>query len=398
MTWQRVPFKGAVRDRTGGQTKIQKRDYLEEGKLAVIDQGQDCIAGYTDEVDARYDGELPVILFGDHTRVFKYVDFSFALGADGVKVLEAKEPFLTRFLYYYFQTARIPSRGYSRHFKFLKEVEVPKPHPSEQRHIVELLDRADALRQQRRAADALAERVLPALFYQMFGDPYENPRNWRTGTLENVVAEFRYGTSAKCHLDGDGLPVLRIPNVLKGEIDTEELKYAELDEKEIERLLLQHGDILFVRTNGNPDYVGRCAVFDLDDDYLYASYLIRARIEDPEVNPWYVAACLRTPGGRMLLKRHIRTTAGQSNLSVSGLNEVEIPIPPQPLQKQFVERLQALKAQRDQLQTSSAMLNDLFALMLQRAFSGELTAAWREDHVEELLQEMDTQAKHLIRT
>ena len=389
MSWVRVPFSSAVRDRTGGQTKIQKRSYLENGDLAVIDQGQDFVAGYTDDSEAGYDGSLPVILFGDHTRIFKYVDFPFALGADGVKVLEARDGFLPKYLHYYFQTDLIPSRGYSRHFKYLKEVEVPKPHPTEQQRIVDLLDQADALRQQRREADALADRLLAALFSQLFGDPYENPRGWRTDTLANIVAEFRYGTSSKCHLDGDGLPVLRIPNVLKGEIDTEELKYAELAEKEVGRLLLQDGDILFVRTNGNPDYVGRCAVFDLDDDYLYASYLIRARIEDPEINPWYAAACLRTPGGRTLLRHHIRTTAGQSNLSVSGLNEVEIPLPPRPLQDQFVERIHSVKELRAKTRASQQQLDDLFSLLLQRAFSAELTADWREAHMEELVQEMN---------
>ena len=83
----RVPFDRALTDETGGQRKILRRDYLRSGSLPVIDQGQTSIAGYTNDPNMAYNGSLPVILFGDHTRIFKYVNFPFALGADGVKVL-----------------------------------------------------------------------------------------------------------------------------------------------------------------------------------------------------------------------------------------------------------------------------------------------------------------------
>jgi type I restriction enzyme S subunit len=83
-----VPFSTAVTDATGGNTKIQRKDFLSEGMLPIVDQGQEDVAGYTNDMSAAYSGDLPVVLFGDHTRAFKYVDRPFALGADGVKVLE----------------------------------------------------------------------------------------------------------------------------------------------------------------------------------------------------------------------------------------------------------------------------------------------------------------------
>ena len=115
-----VPFSVAVIDATGGNTKIQRKDFLPVGQLPVIDQGQEDVAGYTNDMAAAYSGDLPVVLFGDHTRAFKYVDHPFALGADGVKVLTPHPGFSAKFLYYYFLSCDIPSRGYSRHFKFLK--------------------------------------------------------------------------------------------------------------------------------------------------------------------------------------------------------------------------------------------------------------------------------------
>lgn len=76
-----VPFLKAVDDVTGGNIKIQRKDYQQAGILPVIDQGQEEVAGYTDNIEAAFQGSLPVILFGDHTRIFKYVDKPFALGA-----------------------------------------------------------------------------------------------------------------------------------------------------------------------------------------------------------------------------------------------------------------------------------------------------------------------------
>jgi len=105
--------------------------------MPVVDQGSGLIAGYTDDEESAYRGPLPVLLFGDHTRVFKYVDFAFALGADGVKVLQPAPWYEAKFLYYYLLTQHIPARGYSRHFKFLKQVSFPFSPPSEQRRIVE---------------------------------------------------------------------------------------------------------------------------------------------------------------------------------------------------------------------------------------------------------------------
>jgi len=154
--WSVVPFAKALRDDTAGQVKIFRRDYGSSGELPIIDQGAEKIAGYTDDRSAAYQGALPVILFGDHTRVFKYVDSPFALGADGVKALQPAPSFEPKFLYYYLINADIPGRGYSRHFKFLREIHFPLAAPSEQRRIVEILDQADRLHRLRAEADVKA--------------------------------------------------------------------------------------------------------------------------------------------------------------------------------------------------------------------------------------------------
>ncbi len=277
----------------------------------------------------------------------------------------------------------------------VKDALIPWRPLSEQRRIVDLLDAADGLRRKAAAARERAARILPALFMRMFGDPATNPKGWKRATLGDVLVDLRYGTSERSDYDIDGLPVLRIPNIVRGEIDTSDLKYGSLPSNEVDRLRLQHGDLLFVRTNGNPEYVGRCAVFDLSDQYLFASYLIRARLQQDEVDPWFIAALLRTSAGRQAMMPFIRTTAGQSNIGMEGLRQVPIIKPPVPLQARFRERFVQVARIQGSADESAAKLSSLFDVLLHRAFSGELTAKWRAAHAHTLASELAEQARLL---
>ena len=119
--WDVLPFEQAVDVISDKSKRVKQSTYLPSGKLPVIDQGQDFIGGYTDDEDMAFEGELPVILFGDHTRSIKYVDRSFAVGAEGVKILKPSGGFDPKFFYYLLRSLQIPSRGYSRHFQFLRK-------------------------------------------------------------------------------------------------------------------------------------------------------------------------------------------------------------------------------------------------------------------------------------
>lgn len=222
---------------------------------------------------------------------------------------------------------------------FMQNALIPLPSLDEQRRIVDILNRAariEALRT--RAAERLREFV-PALFVKMFGDPVENPMGWEVRPFADLVQEFRYGTSRKCHdsADGEGaLPVLRIPNVLRGGVDWTDLKFTSLCGIERKNLELARGDILFVRTNGNPEYIGRCAVFSESRQAAYASYLIRARLEpDGAIQPEYISAALAQPTMRQTLLQMTRTTAGNYNISIDLLGRIRIPVPDLKLQQAF---------------------------------------------------------------
>lgn len=123
---------------------IDASEYTSVGKTPIIDQGKDLIIGYTNKksFECPHKG---VIVFGDHTRIFKYVDFNFCVGADGTQVLMCNDGFDTKYIYYICSSAEIPNTGYNRHFKFLKEYNFfISPNIEEQQAIATILSDMDA--------------------------------------------------------------------------------------------------------------------------------------------------------------------------------------------------------------------------------------------------------------
>jgi type I restriction enzyme S subunit len=256
--------------------------------------------------------------------------------------------------------------------------EILVPPLTEQRRTVDLLSRAEGIVRLRREAQAKALAVIPALFLDMFGDPATNPRGWIEAPLGGIVEEFRYGTSQKA--GGAGLPTLRIPNVISDRLDTSDMKLVAVPDAEADRLRLRAGDLLFVRTNGNPDYVGRSAVFDPAAmtaagfnaaNCIYASYLIRARLRAEPVRPRYLQSFLSSHEGRKRLRERVRTSAGQYNINTEGLSSVRIPLAPMEAQVSFEERSRATASIVAQQTEALRRADAVFRAILSRAFDGE---------------------------
>jgi type I restriction enzyme S subunit len=269
-------------------------------------------------------------------------------------------------------TSTIP--GLNRDTLYAQQILVPPL--DEQGRIVKLLSEADQLRKLRAQADRRTADLIPALFHEMFGTA---DSSWPKSTLKELVADFRYGTSIKSA--GTGKPTLRIPNVIGQSVDLDDLKLVPVSQIEFERLKLKHGDLLFVRTNGNPDSVGRCAVFDSAainstgfdaGDFIYASYLIRARLHTDKALPIFIQHFLATSDGCRALRTRSKTSAGQYNINTEGLGTIPIPVPPLPLQKEFAARVTEIRGLETSQAASRQRLDALFQSMLHRAFQGEL--------------------------
>ncbi len=125
--------------------KLQSSDYLSTGKFPVIDQSQSLICGWTNDASGLITN-VPVIIFGDHTCVLKYIDFPFVQGADGVKILSSKEGFNPQFVYQAFASNPVKQDGYKRHFSDFKEKTYFFPNtPNEQQKIASCLSSLDDL-------------------------------------------------------------------------------------------------------------------------------------------------------------------------------------------------------------------------------------------------------------
>jgi type I restriction enzyme S subunit len=213
----------------------------------------------------------------------------------------------------------------------------------------------------------------------MFGDPTSNPKGWAILPLGEIVDEFRYGTSNKS--EGVGKPALRIPNVIGGTLDLIELKTVPVDDAEFRRLRLEDGDLLFVRTNGNQDNVGRCAVFDRKlvegtgyspDDFIFASYLIRARFARTKYDPIFLREFLLSSEGRRQLKRLSKTSAGQFNVNTESLGAIRVIQPPILSQQVFRRSVDTVGKLRTRYSTGLEVMNLQFESLQHRAFQGEL--------------------------
>lgn len=136
-------FDDIFEDYTKYSLKISKNLYLKSGLYPIIDQGKEEIAGYSDK-NANIFDKIPVIIFGDHTRIFKYIDYPFFLGADGVKILKnTSSLFLDKYLYYSLKNFKIPNTGYNRHFKWLKDFKIKYISLVKQEKIVSLIEKIE---------------------------------------------------------------------------------------------------------------------------------------------------------------------------------------------------------------------------------------------------------------
>jgi len=135
-SWVQVGFDDAVSVLSDRGQRIKQKDYLPTGALPVIDQGEGLIGGYTSDLEAKVESSGPVIVFGDHTRRFKFATFPFAVGADGVKLFSANQLWNPEFLFLQLAAVNLEDRGYGRHYQHLRKVWLALPPLNEQTRIV----------------------------------------------------------------------------------------------------------------------------------------------------------------------------------------------------------------------------------------------------------------------
>jgi type I restriction enzyme S subunit len=274
------------------------------------------------------------------------------------------------------------------------------PALSEQRRIVEILDQADALRKKRSDADVNAARILPALFLKMFGDPATNPMGWDTVPVSAFVEGFEAGRSLAAkdqESDSATYRVLKVSAVTWGRYQPQESKPVPPDYVPPKNHFVKQGDLLFSRAN-TTELVGAVAyVNETPPNLLLPDKIWRFIWRDPdEVHPLFVNSLFRHPVIRYELgKRATGTSGSMKNISMGKVLSMEVPLPPSKLQQQFGDFATKISAIELQCNRSRDQIDRLFHRLLHDAFSGELTAKWREGHMKKLLAEIEAQKKAL---
>ena len=208
-------------------------------------------------------------------------------------------------------------------------------------------------------------------------DEYELPSGWEMASLGEVSYSWRYGTSTKCSYDAEGVPVLRIPNIINGEVEAiNNIKFTVDTTLDLSDLFLKPGDLLFVRTNGSPDLIGRVGVVSTSLDVAFASYLIRFRLISDGVVPGWIRIVINSPIWRRHIVRSAASSAGQYNINSKILASIPIPIPPKDEQLEVISKIEQWQQQSSILKNTIFLLEERARLLrestLAHAFSGRL--------------------------
>ena len=325
-------FDEVFEDATKLGVKIKTDEYHPIGKYQIIDQGQEAVAGYSDLEDGVFEN-VPAIVFGDHTRIVKYVDQPFFLGADGVKVLRSRfKDANYRYLYYALKSMKIPNTGYNRHFKWLKEAKIYYPNSEEQSKIVLILDEISSVIEHRQRQLQKLDELVKARFVEMFGDPVSNPYGYDKVALSDL-ADIKIGPFGSLlhkedYIEG-GHPLLNPSHIVDGKISPDD-KLTISDEKyvELSAYQLKIGDVVM----GRRGEMGRCAVVP-KDGFLCGTGSIIIRTKG-EVTPDYIQKIISFPSFKKIIED---MAVGQTmpNLNVPIVSRFQIIKPSMEVQDRY---------------------------------------------------------------
>jgi len=198
----------------------------------------------------------------------------------------------------------------------------------------------------------------------------EIPENWDVVRLGEVVEKIQYGISKKGQREGE-YPILRMNNLMEGQINTQDLQFVDLTKDEFDKFKLIKGDIIFNRTN-SIELVGKTALFDLERDFVFASYLLRIRVNILKLLPQFLNWYFNWGKSQERLKKLASRGASQVNISATRLRTFQIPLPSLPEQREIAEILQTIDQKIEIEKKKKELYEELFKTMLNKIMNQEI--------------------------
>lgn len=322
----------------GNTTKIAKEEIKPQGRIPIVTQESGTlVAGFTDNMPPITD--LPLIVFGDHSCTFKYVDFEFVRGADGTQLLKVKEDeILLEFLYNFLLSTQIENGDkYERHFKYLKNVLVPLPPKTIQQKIVaecQLID--DEASEAKEKVDELKEEIIEIV-------ASSKGERLKLG----AIAQFKNGLNYKESNVGDTVNIVSVADFKENKSpEWDKVKTITIREAVDNSYLLHKNDLLTVRSNGSRELFGRFMLIDEEpsERTTFSGFSIRVRVTSDKVDNEFLYYILSSPDVRQ------RLTTGSNGANIKSLNQdllsnLEIMLPPLSEQRSILTRIEKVESE-----------------------------------------------------
>ncbi|MCQ1989485.1 MULTISPECIES: restriction endonuclease subunit S [Gammaproteobacteria] len=368
-----------------GKTKIQSRDYKSSGRFPVIDQGQERIAGWTDDESAVIETPLPLVVFGDHTRAFKFLDVPFARGADGTQLLRPKPGIDPLFFFYACRAIDLPARGYNRHFTVLKEKELSYPGGyGEQKAIAAVLRQTESLLAQQSALLEMLQELKRAAMSRLFtrglrGEAQKEteiglvPESWEFDSLgahHTVVSGGTPSRSNSSFWTGGTIPWVKTTEVNYCVIsETEEHITPRGLENSAAKML--PGGTLLMAMYGQGVTRGKVAILGIEATCNQACAAITPK--NDAVLPRYLYHFLTWRYDEI---RSLAHGGQQQNLNLEIVRDLPIVYPKtDDEQNKIITILDSIDRKIALHRQKSAVLEDLFQSLLHKLMTGEIRVA-----------------------
>lgn len=336
--------------------KLQSSDYLSEGKHPVVSQEEGLISGFWNNDDDIFEITKPLVIFGDHTRVLKYINFNFVLGADGVKILQPIDDIRAKFLYYYLKWFNVPSLGYSRHYKLLKECSVPVPSLSVQQQIVSELDKVSEIIEKKKQQVKELDNLAQSIFYDMFGDPVENEKGWEVKKYGEVFIIGAGGTPSKSkpeYWEGGDIPWIgsnMCQNQIIYQTDGKYITNEGLSHSSAK--ILEEGTVLVALVGATIGKVGL-----LKTKTATNQNIAFVKVDENQgYNPYFVYYQLQSLYGLFM-------SIGNGDFKMANqgfIKDLPIITPPFPLQRSFAQKIEVIEKQKELITASIKEAQTLF--------------------------------------